>query len=153
MQFADHERRIVVAEDDPELRRIIAGKFRAAGVSVVEIESGTRLAEFLVVQGGIDTIDAIVSDVRMPGLSGLDMLAYLNLRGYTKPTVLITGFGDWAIRREAQTFGAVTVFDKPVDVDDLVQFVRQFVPPDPPAARGPESRSQGQEGTGGEGRG
>jgi two-component system C4-dicarboxylate transport response regulator DctD len=128
--------RIVLAEDDGELRRIIADKFRAAGIDVVEIETGTRLADFLIVRNGIDTVDAIVSDIRMPGLSGLDMLAYLSVRGCTTPTILISGFGDWTIRREAQSFGAVTVFDKPVDVDDLVQFVRQFVslPRDPTAA-------------------
>ncbi len=120
--------RIVLAEDDAELRRIIAGKLRAGGYEVIEIESGTLLADFLIVRGGIDDIDAIVSDVRMPGLSGLDMLAYLSARGYATPTILITGFGDWSLRREAANFGALTVFDKPVDVDDLVQFVRQFIP-------------------------
>jgi len=125
---ASRAARIVIAEDDAELRRIIAGKFRSAGYDIVEIASGTMLADFLIVQGGIHEIDAIISDVRMPGLSGMDMLAYLNARGHTKPTVLITGFGDWSVRREAESFGALTLFDKPVDVDDLLQFVRQFLP-------------------------
>ena len=121
--------RLVIAEDDAEFRRMLVDKFRGAGFDVVEADSGTTLAEFLVAQGGIDWSDAIISDVRMPGLSGMDMLAYLTARGYTKPVVLITAFGDWSIRREAATFGAVTVFDKPVDLDDLLQFVRQFLPP------------------------
>jgi DNA-binding NtrC family response regulator len=120
--------RIVIAEDDAELRRIIAGKFRSAGYDTVEIATGTLLADYLIVRNGIDEVDAIISDVRMPGLSGIDMLAYLQARGYHKPTVLITGFGDWSTLREAQTFGALSLFDKPVDVDDLLQFVRQFLP-------------------------
>ena len=126
--LASRAARIVVAEDDTELRRIIANKFRSSGYEVVEIGSGTQLAEFLSVHGGIDRIDAIISDIRMPGLSGIDMLAYLNARGYSKPAVLITGFGDWSVRREAERFGAITLFEKPVDVDDLLQFVRQFLP-------------------------
>jgi two-component system response regulator (stage 0 sporulation protein F) len=126
--------RLVIAEDDQELRQIMARKFRLGGYEVIEISTGTMLADFLIVRDGIDEVDLIVSDIRMPGLSGLDMLAYLNSKGKTKPVVLVTGFGDWAVRREAEAFGALAVFDKPVDIDELVNFIRRCCPP-----RGPRT--------------
>jgi len=126
--------RLVIAEDDQELRSILAQKFRSAGYLVTEAETGTALVDFLIVQGGLDAIDGIISDIRMPGISGLDILAYLNARGNTKPFVLITGFGNWSVKHEAEILGAMTLVEKPVDVDVLLEYFKQVLPARKPSA-------------------
>jgi DNA-binding NtrC family response regulator len=123
--------RIVVAEDDSELRRLLAIKLRKGGYDVIEVGSGERLAQYLLSEGGLGEADLILSDIRMPGLSGMDLLAYLKTRGEFPPVVLITGFGDWRTHEEAERLGATAVFDKPLDLDELVQWVRTAVPPAP----------------------
>jgi DNA-binding NtrC family response regulator len=120
--------RVVVAEDDAELRRLLAVKLRKSGYDVVEAVSGERLAQHLLAEGGLEQTDLILSDIRMPGLSGMDLLAYLHTRGQFPPVVLITAFGDWRTHEEAERLGATAVFDKPLDLDDLVGWVRSAVP-------------------------
>jgi DNA-binding NtrC family response regulator len=121
--------RIVLAEDDAELRRLLATKLRKRGYEVVDMGTGERLAQYLIVEGRLADTDLIVSDIRMPGLSGMDMLAYLGIRGEFPPVVLITGFGDWRVHEEAMKLGALTVFDKPLDLDDLVTWITDAIPP------------------------
>lgn len=121
--------RIVLAEDDTELRRLLATKLRKRGYDVIDMGTGERLAQYLVVEGQLADTDLVVSDIRMPGLSGMDMLAYLGTRGEVPPIVLITGFGDWRIHEEAKKLGALAVFDKPLDLDDLVDWVAEVIPP------------------------
>jgi DNA-binding NtrC family response regulator len=142
--------RVVVAEDDAELRRLLAGKLRRQGYDVVEVGTGERLAQHLIAEGALSDTDLIVSDIRMPGLSGMDLLAYLQTRGEFPPVALITGFGDQPTRQEAKALGATAFFDKPLDLDELVAWVRSAVPSDagpddhPPArraGRGPEMQS------------
>lgn len=128
--------RVVVAEDDAELRRLLAVKLRKSGYDVVEAASGERLAQHLLGEGALADTDLILSDIRMPGLSGLDLLAYLHTRGQFPPVVLMTAFGDWRTHEEAERLGATAVFDKPLDLDDLVAWVRSAVPLPGPTTTG-----------------
>lgn len=123
-------RRIVLAEDDPELRRLVADKLRRAGYDVVELSSGERLAEYLFAEGGISEVDLVLTDIRMPGLSGMDMLAYMSARGDAPRVILVTAFGDWQVHEEARRLGALAVFDKPLDLDSLANFLRGTLPPE-----------------------
>jgi DNA-binding response OmpR family regulator len=70
----------------------------------------------------------VVSDVRMPGYSGLDLLAILRCASWTLPVVLITAFGDEDTHAEARELGAIAVLDKPFDLDDLRAVVRAAAP-------------------------
>ena len=115
-------RRVLVAEDDPDMRRLIAAVLRAAGHKVVEARHGMDILDRL--EGTIwseraDLFDVIVSDVSMPGLSGLDVLAALRCARWTTPVVLITAFGDAETRAEALSLGAAAFLDKPLDPDEL----------------------------------
>jgi CheY-like chemotaxis protein len=120
--------RVVVAEDDAELRVLMVAKLRKSGYDVVEVPSGERLAEHLIADDGLAKADLIVSDIRMPGLSGMDLLAYLGTRGRFPPVALITAFADWRTHDEAKRLGAAAVFDKPLDLDDLVAWVKGVAP-------------------------
>jgi len=67
-------------------------------------------------------VDLIVSDVRMPGSSGMDILAAMRRMGVRTPVILMTAFGDAQTRARAEALDAL-LFDKPFDVDDLREVV------------------------------
>ncbi|MEB2285702.1 MAG: response regulator [Myxococcales bacterium] len=124
--------RVVLAEDDDDMRSMLAGMLAADGWEVIEAADGSSLVERLhEIAGeprGRDTVLAVVADVRMPRLDGLDVLAALRCAGWRTPVVLMTAFGDGAVHREARELGAVQVLDKPFALDRLRDVLRQIAP-------------------------
>ncbi|AUX42342.1 transcriptional regulator [Sorangium cellulosum] len=117
--------RVLLAEDDRELRRLLASALRRDGYEVLEARDGNHLLELMgeaLVSGGAPP-DVVVSDIRMPGKSGLELLSGLRRDDWTTPVVLITAFGDPETHAEAYRLGADVVLDKPLDVDDLLVVV------------------------------
>jgi CheY-like chemotaxis protein len=130
---------ILLADDDPEVRRLIADALRKTGSRIIEAESGNdmlaQLQERAYSKAGFDLI---ISDVRMPGFTGVELLEAL--RYIAKPTddytphlddtpiILITAFCDGEVRDRARRLGA-TLFSKPFDIDDLRTFAMTLVTP------------------------
>ncbi len=113
-----HRARILVAEDNPDLRRLLVAAL-ADSCEVEEAENGYQLLEHAT---GDPKPDLIISDIRMPGLSGLEVLAGLRgpyrPDGWRTPAILITAFGDRETHAAAEQLSAV-IFDKPFDLDEL----------------------------------
>ncbi len=112
----------MLAEDDDEMRRLVAHALREDGASVEELATGRELLDR--VAAALDASaampDVIVSDIRMPGASGLDVLRELRRRGCEVPVVLLTGFGDEELHAEVRSFSHALLFDKPFDLDELL---------------------------------
>jgi CheY-like chemotaxis protein len=123
--------RLLVAEDDSDFRALLAAALRAAAYEVVEVSNGFDLLEILsdslTAGGGIGSFDLVLSDIQMPGWTGLDVLASLGHGPSLPPVILITAFGDDELRRRAKSAGAVSVLSKPLDIDDLCLCVRRFL--------------------------
>jgi DNA-binding response OmpR family regulator len=119
--------RVVLAEDDSELRTFLAEALRAQGYQVEELADGAELLEFVANRlrsnGSISGVDVVVSDIRMPGFSGMDVLVGLRRVLDKTPVILITAFGDESTHQLARAFGAVAVLDKPFDVEHLTDTV------------------------------
>ena len=110
--------RLLLAEDDFELRELLACVLRADGHEVVEARDGNELCALL--QADADERFAlVVSDVRMPGLTAFDVLSRLQRSLSNTPVILLTAFGDQTTHLRALRLGATRVFDKPFDCDDL----------------------------------
>ncbi len=71
--------------------------------------------------------DCVVSDVRMPGVSGLDLVGHLNARGFVRPIILITGHGDIDMAVAAIKIGAFDFIEKPFDENRLLASIRNAV--------------------------
>lgn len=114
--------RILVAEDDAEMRRLVVEALRKDGYTVLEAADGGRLLVTLAHQrvdhDGIDLADLVISDVRMPVVSGIEILEQVRAAHWTTPVILMTAFGDEGTRDRARSLGAL-LFDKPFDLDDL----------------------------------
>jgi len=123
--------RLLLAEDDPDFRYLLASALRAAAHEVVEVSNGVDLLDVLggslILEDGIGNFDLVLSDVQMPGWTGLDALASLGHGPPLPPVIVITAFGDDDLRRRAKRAGAVAFFSKPLDIDDLCIFVREFL--------------------------
>lgn len=121
-------RRIVVAEDDTEMRTLLCEMMRRDGFEVREARDGGELLLVLedVCMRGVSP-DLIVSDIRMPGCNGLDLLWAMREADILLPVILITAFSDRQVRDRARRGGALLV-DKPLDFDDLRRIVREVLP-------------------------
>src|SRR5580700_7228475 len=114
--------RILVAEDDAEMRRLVVETLRGEGYAVTEATDGGRLLVELarnIVRGeGADALDLIVSDVRMPVCTGLQILEQLRVSRWATPMILMTAFGDASLRERARELDAL-LMDKPFAMSDL----------------------------------
>lgn len=124
-------RRVVVAEDDASMRELLVEALARDGYDVVEAKDGAQLLlglEEICLRGPEAVIpDLIVSDIRMPGHTGLELLQAMRDADIHLPVVLITAFSDGATRERAERAGAV-LLDKPLDLDDLRKVVRGMMP-------------------------
>ena len=114
--------RLLLAEDDFELRELLACVLRADGHEVVEACDGNELLALLSREsedGSQAPFSLVVSDVRMPGLTAFDVLTRLQRSLTETPVILITAFGDQTTHLRALHLGASRVIDKPFDCDEL----------------------------------
>jgi CheY-like chemotaxis protein len=114
--------RILLAEDDPDMRRLVAAMLRRDGYQVAQVSSGVSMLRRMP-----ESFDAIVSDIQMPDLTALEVLEALRCRDITTPVVLMTAYGSDDARNEAEALGAFAVLDKPLDWSALRTTVRQAV--------------------------
>ena len=109
---------ILLAEDDLELRRMISRRLVDLGLDVVAVRDGSELFRQIKAVHPLDPPALVISDLRMPGRTGMDVLDAMRNLGRDTPFILMTAFGEPALHQEAHRLGA-TVFDKPFDLDDL----------------------------------
>jgi DNA-binding response OmpR family regulator len=124
--------RILLAEDDLEMRRFLSSALRKDGYEVVEASSGAELLTTLATylrRPMTRPYDLIISDQRMPGLSGLEVLEGFEGEDWLPPFILITAFGSREIEDGALRAGAAMVLDKPFDLDDLRAIVSGLIGP------------------------
>jgi len=127
--------RILVAEDEPEMRRVLAWALQREGYRVVEAANGTDLLAcvepyLLGRSSRVDDVDfdLIISDVRMPGVNGLKALEGIRALRACEPRtpfIFITGFGDDWIRTEARRLEAFAVIEKPFTMEELLETVKR----------------------------
>lgn len=125
--------RILLAEDDDAFRELLAMSLRERGHTVVECRTGMdvvrRITEFSEAHEAID-FDLVISDIRMPGVTGLEALEGMRELDGWPPTILITAFGDHETHEEARRLGAAAMIDKPFEIDDLLAAVDALLPGD-----------------------
>jgi DNA-binding response OmpR family regulator len=112
--------RILVAEDDAQMRSVIGEVLRRDGYDVLEAEDGEKFIMRIAARYMRPELscDLIVCDIRMPGPSGLEVLRAIRDTEWRVPAIVMTAFGDSATRAEVEGMGAV-LFEKPFDMADL----------------------------------
>jgi CheY-like chemotaxis protein len=129
----DHERiRIAVAEDDDEQREALEAVLKGYGYEVVAFEDGFELVDYFELAGAAPSAkipwpDLVVSDVQMPGRTGLEALKLARARGMQAPIVIVTGFESGQLHEQVKHLGEALVFSKPIDIDRLAVAVSSLV--------------------------
>ncbi len=108
-----------IIDDDDGLRKSLAFLLRAAQLEVQSFASAMAFLDALPDAG----LRCIITDVRMPGLSGIDLLKRLKELKITVPVIVITGHGDVALAVEAMKIGAADFLEKPFDDEVLLASV------------------------------
>jgi CheY-like chemotaxis protein len=112
---------IFVADDDDDMRALVATTFRVDGHTVVEASDGLQLLDILGLgrAGEFRTPDAVFTDLLMPGVSGLGVLEALYSRPVRPPVFLMTVLADRSVLAAARRLGAKGVLFKPFNVASL----------------------------------
>lgn len=114
---------ILVVDDDNDVRAVVAEILRQAGFNVEEAETGEIALQKLVPGGA----EAVISDISMPGLSGVEMLRKLRTRDLDIPVVLLTGRPSLETAIEAVEGGALRYLRKPAQSADIVEAMDEAV--------------------------
>jgi len=118
---AEQDPRILIVDDDPGQRSLLNSFLRGQGYTTVVVDSGERALEIL----GSEIIHLLISDVRMPGLSGLETLRRARQLHATLPVLLVTAYADIREAVGAMRDGALNYLAKPIDLDELLAYVQQ----------------------------
>ncbi len=122
--------RILIVDDDPGQRSLLNSFLRSQGFETALADSGERALEML----RTGKFAMMISDVRMPGLSGLETLRRAREEHATLPVLLVTAFTDIRDAVAAMRDGAVNYLAKPIDLDELLASVRRAAGLTQPAA-------------------
>ena len=112
---------VILIDDDPHLRQALFQTLDLAGLNVVPLAEANGLAERI----GRDWPGVVVSDIRMPGMDGLELLTQLHGQDPELPVLLITGHGDVPLAVQAMRAGAYDFLEKPFASDALLDSVRR----------------------------
>ncbi|MBK4997444.1 sigma-54-dependent Fis family transcriptional regulator [Pseudomonas sp. S37] len=112
---------VILVDDDPHLRQALSQTLDLAGLKVVALADAQGLAERI----EADWPGVVVSDIRMPGIDGLQLLEQLHGRDSELPVLLITGHGDVPLAVQAMRAGAYDFLEKPFATDALLDSVRR----------------------------
>jgi len=114
---------VAVVDDDDLLRDALRRLLKASGLGAISFES----AEDLLNSGRLSEIACLIADVRMPGISGLELQARLKTERCEIPIIFITAHGDAKMRIQAMRDGAVEFLTKPFDNAVLIETVRAAI--------------------------
>jgi FixJ family two-component response regulator len=113
---------VFIVDDDASVRRALQRLIRAAGY---EVEAFANADAYLSAAAPKPGLSCLVLDIRMPGMSGLDLQRTLTATGRQLPIVFITGHGDDDARQQGLAAGAVDVLYKPLDERVLLDAIER----------------------------
>jgi DNA-binding response OmpR family regulator len=119
----NRKKKILLVEDDGEMRSFLMEWMEEEGYDVDCAENGAEACQ----KAGRETFDLIITDVRMPGPSGLDILPGLRKLQPDASVIVITAFGSLDVRSKAFKRGADGYLEKPLRLQDLRTLVNEMV--------------------------
>ncbi len=113
--------RILVVEDDPQLRPVVVRLLQHAGYEVVETARGAAALQFWRESGA----DLVLTDIKMAGMNGIEVILQLRAQAPALPIVAMSGVGPWDLEtlRNAHLLGAVAILQKPFTREELITAV------------------------------
>jgi CheY-like chemotaxis protein len=142
-KFEQGRRVVLLAEDDLEMRLLLSLALQKDGWSVIECKDGMNLlAQLGPLLNGQNEVecDLIITDIRMPGVTGMEVVEGLAGLPGCPPVILTTAFGDAETHERARQLGVAAVLDKPFEIEEFIRVVHDVLMA-PYTARREKSRS------------
>ena len=115
------EHHVWIIDDDSSIRWVLEKALSSAGLEVSSFETADSALEHI----SISQPDVIITDIRMPGMDGLDFLEILNTKHPEIPAIIMTAHSDLDSAVSAYQGGAFEYLPKPFDIDDAVELTRR----------------------------
>lgn len=110
---------LLIVEDEPEIIEVLVDVLSPLAASVATASNGKRALEHF----RLNPVDAIISDIRMPEMTGLELVSEIRATGSQVPIVLLTAYGERENLIEAIRLHATDFLEKPFDVNSLIQIM------------------------------
>lgn len=120
MSIQPRTRLVAIVDDDDSMRSALLGMLRVVGLPARAFSSAEEFLE----SGQQNAVACLIADIRMPGMSGLELQAKLNADRCRVPIIFLTAHGDEKMRMQALRAGAVEFMAKPFDDEALLESVR-----------------------------
>jgi CheY-like chemotaxis protein len=121
--------RVLVVDDQRVVRQYLQFVLQRAGYDVVLASDGEQGIQALAARG----VDLVLTDLKMPGMDGFDVLRYVRQSPRPVPVVLMTAYGSPEMAEEARRLGAFAYLAKPFEFESLRQILRQAMVAEPAA--------------------
>ena len=115
--------RIMIIEDDEEMRSLLKDFFEEEGFETDSVSNGVDALRMF----SKDHFDLVITDIRMPGLTGLDILPRIRRLKPGTPVIVMTAYGGDDVRRKSLERGATTYLEKPIQMSKLRTVIREMV--------------------------
>jgi len=110
---------VLVIDDEEDIREILSNKLKSSGVTVFEAPNGKLALEKI----QANKIDVVISDLKMPVMSGLDLLKAMRESGFTQPVIMLTAFASQDSTIEALRLGAFDYLTKPFEGQSVLEVI------------------------------
>lgn len=119
------QRKILVIDDEADVRQAIHRQLTGSGLAVIEASDGEDGIRVLNTGDNPTTVDAIICDVRMPRINGVEAVAYFRHEHPAIPIIVLTGYPDVHLAEEFLAEGVVDYLVKPVEKTELVSAINK----------------------------
>src|SRR4026208_557316 len=121
------EGRVLVVDDEPDIRRVVKTTLQKAGYEVLEAENGEKAIETINYGENRLLLDVIICDIRMPKVNGIEAIAYCRQHYPRVPLIVLTGFPDTDMATSLLRQGVVDYLVKPVEGEKLKSAVARAI--------------------------
>jgi len=127
--FSGHETkgRVLVVDDEPDVRKVVKMTLTKAGYDVIEAEDGEKAIAAIKEGENPLLLDVIISDIRMPKVNGVEAINYFQQQWPSVPLIVLTGFPDMEMATGFLKKGVVDYLVKPVDKEKLTSTVAKAI--------------------------
>lgn len=117
--------RVLVVDDEPDIRKVVRMTLQKAGYDVLEAENGEKAIEAINTGENRLMLDVVICDIRMPKINGIEAIAYFRKEYPRVPLIVLTGFPDTDMATTLLREGVVDYLVKPVEGEKLRAAVKR----------------------------
>lgn len=119
--------KVLIVDDEEEIRNIVKHHLRNAGYAVIEAEDGERAIERINEGNNPEEVDTVIVDIRMPKINGIETISYFKKDFPSLPLIVMTGFADINLAKNLISKGVKEFLLKPVEKRRLLDVVKKAI--------------------------